>query len=136
MSGATPDPEKWEPTAVNMMTGYPAWRRFVDKQNWVNKARSWMSDQCIDSTGRLLKIGADFDDAVYPVYIARPRGLPEPTWEHGDAMCPWCGKSFEAWEIVREDGDREDIDCPSCEKPITVKCEITVSYETHGRVTP
>ena len=29
-------------------------------------------DVCVDSDGRELRIGADFDGAAYPVYVAQP----------------------------------------------------------------
>lgn len=69
-----PDPTKYAPTGVNVTTGAPAWRAFTSKEHWINKAPTWMQpgDVCIDSTGRELRIGADFDGAAYPVYIARP----------------------------------------------------------------
>lgn len=74
----TPDPEKYAPTGVNMSTHQPVWRKFASKEEWVNKASTWMrsTDKCFDSTGRELARGSDFDAAVYPVYIARPRVTP------------------------------------------------------------
>ena len=60
----------------------PNFQPFHSLQHWVNKAQTWLAcnewrrdfDKCIDLTGKHLVHGADFQDAVYPVY---------PMWKTG-----------------------------------------------------
>jgi len=67
-------PEGWGPSGVKMDTGEPVYRVFASHQQWVNKASGWMGscDECVDSSGRVLRIGSDFERATWPVAIIRP----------------------------------------------------------------
>ena len=59
----------------DMSTGAPVFRMFDDKRHWINKARTWVNGgTCVDRCGRVLKIGADFDSAAYPVAIVHRVG--------------------------------------------------------------
>ena len=67
---------EYGPSGVDLQTGEPTFRMFQNKAQWVNKARTWMlpGDICLDMTGRILRKGADFDGARYPVAIMRKMG--------------------------------------------------------------
>lgn len=55
--------------------GDPVFRQFADKQQWVNKASTWVNGgTCIDAAGTVLKNGGDFDKATYPVTIVHRLG--------------------------------------------------------------
>lgn len=46
-------------------------------------------------------------------------------------VCPHCGYENESsWELNMSDGDKEEMVCGSCDKVMTVYCEITVKYST------
>jgi protein gp37 len=51
-------------------------REFPTFQKWVNKAQTWLSpgDICMDATGKVCRIGGDFENAAYPVTIMRKVG--------------------------------------------------------------
>lgn len=63
-------------SAEDMTTGLPAFRFFKSEQQWVNKARTWVGkgDVCVDMTGKVLRNGADFAQAAYPVAVMRRLG--------------------------------------------------------------
>ena len=60
--------------AVFMGSGEPSFREFASFEHWCNKATGWIApgDVCVDLTGRVLKIGKDFQEASYPVAVMRP----------------------------------------------------------------
>jgi hypothetical protein len=64
----------YAPTGFDMLSDQHVWRTFASKQDWINKAGTWMhpGDVCFDADGVLLRKGSDFDGARYPVTIARP----------------------------------------------------------------
>ncbi len=66
---------EWGSSAAKM-TGESVFRSFDSKQHWINKAQSWMCrrDICVDLSGKILNIGADFDSARFPVAILRRVG--------------------------------------------------------------
>lgn len=52
-----------------------------------------------------------------------------------EAECPWCGKSNgDLWELWPHDSSTVDgfeddsQECGWCEKPVTVKCVVDVTY--------
>jgi protein gp37 len=50
-------------------------RQFVSFQTWVDKASSWVQGAtCMDKQGRVLKRGADFQEASFPVTLMRRVG--------------------------------------------------------------
>lgn len=67
---------EWGPSAVNMLTEHPVFRSFANKTEWINKASTWMGprDRCIDTAGKVLTRGSDFEAAAYPVAIVRKLG--------------------------------------------------------------
>ena len=48
-------------------------------------------------------------------------------------ICPYCGKEMrDAWELYLNDGDETEVDCPYCEEPYIVQCNVSVSYSTRN----
>jgi len=61
---------KWGTVFENMTTKKPIFRKFKNKQQWINKANCWMAGGwAVDMTGKILKNGKDFDTAKYPIAI-------------------------------------------------------------------
>lgn len=53
--------------------------------------------------------------------------------EH-EPKCPWCGYRFtDMWDYGMDDDDCDEQECPSCEKPIWIKCRVSVDYEVEKR---
>jgi protein gp37 len=70
---------EWGPGSVLMTTGEPVFRTFVDFQQWVNKASTWVNGgACLDTDGNHLQIGGDFmrarDEGKFPVTIVHKLG--------------------------------------------------------------
>lgn len=66
------------PGSVSTTTGEPVFRQFASKQQWINKASTWINGGiCLDADGKLLTNGADFDTAKYPVTVMHNRGKSE-----------------------------------------------------------
>ena len=86
----------WGPGAVNVASGTPAYRQFNTKQQWINKADTWVNGgTCVDSDGRVLRRGEDFDAARYPVTVvhrvgknAEGRLLDGRTWDEMPEVSP------------------------------------------------
>ena len=55
---------------------WSAIREFPTFQKWVQKAQTWLSagDICMDATGKVCRIGGDFETAQYPITIMRKVG--------------------------------------------------------------
>lgn len=75
-----------------MQARSPGMHEFTSYQHWVDKARTWMawhgsSSACVDTKGRICRIGSDFmrarDEGTYPITILDPvdvskkGGIPE-----------------------------------------------------------
>lgn len=66
---------EYGPGCVNMTTGERVFRHFENKQQWINKASTWVNGGiCVDHRGKILARGGDFDDAEYPVEITHRQG--------------------------------------------------------------
>ena len=66
---------KYGAGSVRVSTGEPVFRFFESKQQWINKGNTWVNGGvCLDMNGKLLKRGADFDNAAYPVVITHKIG--------------------------------------------------------------
>lgn len=61
--------------AYNCTTGLPVFKMFPNKQKWIHKGDTWVNGGiCLDMTGKIIRIGADFDTAQYPVAIMHKMG--------------------------------------------------------------
>lgn len=52
-------------------------------------------------------------------------------WDEGSLFvaCPKCkARIDDPWDFRVKDGRWEEIDCPKCEQPIFLKCEVSYSY--------
>lgn len=48
-----------------------------------------------------------------------------------EIVCPWCGYEYsDSWEFHE---DREDMECPECEKMFNMNRTVTVSYTTERK---
>lgn len=55
---------------INISTGHQVFKMFPNKQKWINKGDTWVNGGiCVDMTGKIIRCGADFDIASYPVAI-------------------------------------------------------------------
>lgn len=66
-------------TTFQLLDGSPTFYQFHSFQNWVNKAGAWMRGNiCVDTKGRVLKIGGDFmlarDEDAFPVVLLKKMG--------------------------------------------------------------
>lgn len=65
---------EWHTGFSQISSGEAVFKQFTTYQQWVNKAPTWVNGGiCLDSTGRALRIGADFmkarDEGRFPVTI-------------------------------------------------------------------
>ena len=66
---------EWGTTYARLDNGEPVFRMFENKQQWINKASTWINGGiCVDLSGRVLQRGADFYVAAYPVVILQRVG--------------------------------------------------------------
>jgi protein gp37 len=80
---------EWGAGAIRISDGHPVFRMFANKMGWEHKGDTWVNGgTCIDTTGRTLTRGGDFDDARYPVAVVHKIGkkragrvLDGQTWE-------------------------------------------------------
>lgn len=61
--------------SINLMNGEPCFRYFSSKEQWINKASSWVNGGiCVDQAGKICRVGSDFEQANYPVTIMHEIG--------------------------------------------------------------
>lgn len=66
---------EWGPGSLQMGTGQPVFRSFESKRQWIHKGDTWINGGlCLDLAGKILRRGADFDNAVYPVAVVHKLG--------------------------------------------------------------
>jgi len=58
---------------------------------------------------------------------------PEPTYDDGNVICPYCGKSQQdSWELGNGGAETGITECSECEKEFKWEREISVSYIGRG----
>ena len=56
---------------------------------------------------------------------------PEETDEPDGSKCPFCGHvDTAAWEYFRESNGNVNVNCPKCDKPLTISMEVSYSYRS------
>jgi len=64
--------------------------------------------------------------------------LPVGTHYENPPICPWCEQIADdiPWDWNLSDGESAEAECAHCEKPITITCNISVTYSTTARRDP
>lgn len=51
-----------------------------------------------------------------------------------EALCPYCKhRLVDLWEVVKEDGDKQEMECSYCENIIIIEMSVLVSYYAYKK---
>lgn len=54
-----------------------------------------------------------------------------------EPLCPYCNHRFrDMYEYEMDDDDVRDTECPSCDKPVSIRCKILIEYDVIKRGDP